>query len=88
MNTATIIRAWKDPEFRAHLTSEQRQALPESPSGKSMSDLVDEDLADVMGGGTPPSVITPLLITRRGNACVTYGSAFDNCPAPCAAHSP
>ena len=55
MNTETIIRAWKDPEFRAHLTSELRQALPENPSGRPMSELVDDDLADVVGGGTPPA---------------------------------
>ncbi len=42
MNAETIIRAWKDPEFRASLTSEQLAALPESPSGKSMTELGEE----------------------------------------------
>lgn len=33
MDTPLSIRAWKEPEFRAHLSTEQRASLPESPSG-------------------------------------------------------
>ncbi|WP_224373122.1 mersacidin/lichenicidin family type 2 lantibiotic [Hyalangium versicolor] len=50
MDTQTIIRAWKDPEFRALLSPEQRQALPENPSGKSITELDDSELEDAVGG--------------------------------------
>jgi mersacidin/lichenicidin family type 2 lantibiotic len=50
MDTKTIIRAWKDPEYRAHLSSEQRAALPENPSGKSVLELGEEALGEVVGG--------------------------------------
>ena len=50
MDRTTIIRAWKDPEYRASLTHEERSALPESPSGKSMAELSEEDLGAVTGG--------------------------------------
>ena len=39
MDTQTIVRAWKDPEFRALLSPEQRSTLPENPSGKAITEL-------------------------------------------------
>ena len=39
MKPELIVRAWKDPEFRKSLTAAQREALPDSPSGRSMSEL-------------------------------------------------
>lgn len=60
MNPELIVRAWKEPEFRARLTSEQFQTLPEHPSGKPMTELGDEDLSDVMGGREDKSTITLL----------------------------
>ena len=50
MNRETIVRAWKDPEFRASLSTEQRAALPECPSGESITELNDADLDNVVGG--------------------------------------
>jgi mersacidin/lichenicidin family type 2 lantibiotic len=50
MNTELIIRAWKDPEFRARLTSEQRASLPECPSGSPLTELGEEALRDITGG--------------------------------------
>ncbi|MCY1074634.1 mersacidin/lichenicidin family type 2 lantibiotic [Archangium lansingense] len=47
---ATIIRAWKDPRFRASLTSEQRDSLPEGTCGKSMAELSEEDCQGITGG--------------------------------------
>ena len=79
MNTETIIRAWKDPEFRASLSLEQRQALPECPSGRPLTELDDGDLGDVIGG----LVIrpTPPVCTTHPFFCVTKGSAYDACPS-------
>ncbi|MBN1204906.1 MAG: mersacidin/lichenicidin family type 2 lantibiotic [Myxococcaceae bacterium] len=56
-NTLTqemIIRAWKSPAYRASLSEEQRAGLPESPSGKAMTEL-DEGELDAVTGGLAPS---------------------------------
>ena len=50
MDTDLIIRAWKDPEFRARLSAGQRAFLPESPSGKPMTELDDAELVEITGG--------------------------------------
>lgn len=54
MKKDLIIRAWKDPEFRAQLTSAEREALPESPAGHSLAELDESHLADVVGGYIGP----------------------------------
>jgi mersacidin/lichenicidin family type 2 lantibiotic len=48
-----IVRAWKDPAYRASLTDEERASLPESPSGRAMTELDEGDLLDVSGGRKP-----------------------------------
>ena len=53
MDTASIIKAWKDPEFRARLSTEQRAALPECPSGSPLTELGEEELNDITGGRLP-----------------------------------
>ncbi len=65
MNPETIIRAWKDPDFRARLTSEQLHTLPENPSGRPMTELGDEDLSEVVGGGVPIIRPTTTVVTTR-----------------------
>lgn len=45
-----IIRALKDPTFRASLSDAERAALPESPIGAV--ELDDASLAEVQGGAT------------------------------------
>jgi mersacidin/lichenicidin family type 2 lantibiotic len=50
MKKETIIRAWRDPEFRESLTSEERAALPECPAGQSITDLDEGELASAVGG--------------------------------------
>ncbi|WP_224368127.1 mersacidin/lichenicidin family type 2 lantibiotic [Hyalangium versicolor] len=80
MNSELIIRAWKDPEFRASLSVAQRQELPECPSGKPLTELEDEDLVDVVGGliirPTPTARPTLFLCCTT-----TRGSAYDACPS-------
>ncbi|QRN93725.1 mersacidin/lichenicidin family type 2 lantibiotic [Archangium violaceum] len=53
MKKELIIRAWKDPAFRASLSAEERASLPESPSGKSMTELDESELDGISGGGRP-----------------------------------
>ena len=50
MKKETIIRAWRDPEFRESLTSEERAALPECPAGQSITELDEGELASAVGG--------------------------------------
>ncbi|QRK12138.1 mersacidin/lichenicidin family type 2 lantibiotic [Archangium violaceum] len=54
MRVETIIRAWKDPAFRASLTSEERAALPELPSGRPVTELDEGELSDAVGGVSRP----------------------------------
>ena len=46
-----VIKAWKDPEYRANLTEEQRASLPTSPAGTA--ELSEEQLREIAGGTTP-----------------------------------
>jgi mersacidin/lichenicidin family type 2 lantibiotic len=70
MNPKTIIRAWKDPAFRASLSSEERASLPECPAGTSITELGERDLDGAVGGGLPGGqtrlnkVCFPVLIKR------------------------
>ena len=50
MKKETIIRAWRDPEFRESLTAEERAALPECPAGQFITELDEGELATAMGG--------------------------------------
>ncbi|KFE68191.1 hypothetical protein DB31_7428 [Hyalangium minutum] len=50
MKTDLIVRAWKDPEFRARLSAQERAALPDSPSGKPLTELDEEALHEITGG--------------------------------------
>jgi len=48
-----IIRAWKDPNYRASLSAEQRAALPESPAGAPLTEMDECELEQVAGAGRP-----------------------------------
>lgn len=50
MKTELIVRAWKDPEFRARLSAEERASLPDSPSGRPLTELDEEALHEIIGG--------------------------------------
>lgn len=50
MDTKTIIRAWRDPKYRASLSNEDRAALPECPSGPPLTELDEGELRHVSGG--------------------------------------
>ena len=82
MNPETIIRAWKDPTFRAHLTAEQRRMLPDNPSGQPLSELGEDELADVVGGARNlQPTVQPTPAYTRGRHCLVGGSAVDACPS-------
>ncbi|HEX5751867.1 MAG TPA: mersacidin/lichenicidin family type 2 lantibiotic [Archangium sp.] len=76
MDTKTLIRAWKDPGFRASLPPEQRDALPESPCGKSMAELSEEDLQGITGGAlllAPPVLrLDGAILAKTQCACTHH----------------
>jgi mersacidin/lichenicidin family type 2 lantibiotic len=50
MRREDIVRAWKDPAYRASLSAKEREALPESPAGSPLAELQDEELRGIVGG--------------------------------------
>ncbi|MCY1077222.1 mersacidin/lichenicidin family type 2 lantibiotic [Archangium lansingense] len=72
MKKEMIVRAWKDPAFRASLTAEQRTEIPESPSGRPMSELDETDLDGAVGGHCPPNTSIGCPISFR-LICNTVG---------------
>ena len=47
MSLIDVIRAWRDPEYRGTLSSEQLAALPAHPAG--LVELSDAELASASG---------------------------------------
>ncbi|MFL6237521.1 MAG: mersacidin/lichenicidin family type 2 lantibiotic [Thermoanaerobaculia bacterium] len=47
MNKADVIRAWKDPFYRASLSAEERALLPDHPA--ALVELDDEQLKSTSG---------------------------------------
>jgi mersacidin/lichenicidin family type 2 lantibiotic len=47
-----MIRAWKDPAFRATLPAEARQSMPPNPAGDSMcGEELDAQALELQAGG-------------------------------------
>lgn len=57
MTNAEVVRAWKDPDFRAGLSTTEMSLLPDNPAGKlDLSDSQVHDtyvLSRVVCGSTP-----------------------------------
>ncbi len=52
MNKTDVIRAWKDPFYRASLSEEAQAALPQHPAG--VADLTDDQIRTLSVSGAPP----------------------------------
>ncbi|MGE5177616.1 MAG: mersacidin/lichenicidin family type 2 lantibiotic [Bacteroidota bacterium] len=65
-----IIRAWKDPAYRASLSQEERNRLPENPAG--LVELTDEELMKASGLTT--------LATTTCQCCTDTSRPFRCCP--------
>ncbi len=50
MTQQQVVKAWKNPEFRASLSEAQRNALPANPAG--LVELNEKELMEVGGGTT------------------------------------
>lgn len=60
MSTAQVIRAWRDPEYRATLSSEQLASLPTHPAG--LIELSDDELATAAGATKVITVLPPCTV--------------------------
>jgi mersacidin/lichenicidin family type 2 lantibiotic len=70
METQKIIRAWKDPAYRASLSAQERARLPENPSGSALEELEETELEGVRGGcPNGPSVAIPCIRTFNVGVC-------------------
>lgn len=79
MKKEKIVRAWRDPDFRATLSEAELAALPSHPSG--LPELADGELTAVLAGGVlsggfaePGPEPAPIPISdTRGTAVYSYG---------------
>jgi len=55
MKIEQIIKAWKDPTYRASLSEQERAQVPAHPAG--VLELTDAQLGDVSGAAAKPSVL-------------------------------
>ena len=76
MTKDMIIRAWKDPAFRATLTAEQLAALPANPAGLSAVELNETELNEVVGG----MMVQPV---SNANSCGYVCTFTTECGWPC-----
>jgi mersacidin/lichenicidin family type 2 lantibiotic len=70
MNKNDVIRAWKDPLYRATLSEEARASLPQHPAG--IAELSDDQLVTA-GASTP-------LTTALGCTEYTFHNWMSCCP--------
>ena len=57
MSPTHVIRAWRDPEYRSTLSSEQLDGLPSHPAG--LIELSDNQLASAGGLNTAAITVNP-----------------------------
>lgn len=67
MSKLNIIRAWKDPEYRASLTADELASLPDSPAG--MIDLSSLEQQATDGGGASGLPIPHTVFSRCTSNC-------------------
>jgi mersacidin/lichenicidin family type 2 lantibiotic len=75
MKKDMIVRAWKDPRYRASLPAGERAALPESPSGRPMTELGERELHETVGG----VVVKLLPVTDPRFCCIPVWTAPEQC---------
>ena len=76
-STVDVVRAWKDPAYRATLSTDELSRIPASPVG--MSELDPNELGAVVGGISDRRRLRQIerANTKRGrhcrNLCPAYG---------------
>jgi len=80
MNKNDVIRAWKDPFYRASLSEDAQAALPQHPAG--ITELSDEQLT-TWGASTP--ITTAITCTEytfaSSTSCCIPPTTSPNCTA-------
>lgn len=81
MSKESIIKAWKNPEYRKSLSASQRASLPPNPAGAMA--LSDDELERAVGGAS--IIHISCFCTFSGDDCpkyteIDYGGA---CTVPC-----
>jgi mersacidin/lichenicidin family type 2 lantibiotic len=80
MNKNDVIRAWKDPFYRASLSEDAQAALPQHPAG--ITELSDEQLT-TWGASTP--ITTAITCTQytwaSSTSCCIPPTTSPNCTA-------
>ncbi len=69
MTKEKVVRAWKDPLFRASLPEEERLGLPESPAGASLVELDEAELPMVNGGRYHQTSYEPSMFVCWTRSC-------------------
>ena len=81
MDRRSIVRAWKDPEYRKSLTPEELASLPPNPAGDL--ELFEQDLEKVSGGGTANTAKCGGCKDHFPTwGCDPYSAVFRDCPGP------
>ena len=88
-----VVRAWKDPSYRAGLNAQEIARIPSHPAG--LVDLSDEELktasglggipqtdaAGPMGAGAPIREYSPLFVPCSNSASeIARATRSNNCP--------
>jgi mersacidin/lichenicidin family type 2 lantibiotic len=61
MSNVDVIRAWRDPQYRRGLSSEQLASLPQNPAGRV--EISDQALNDASGAGRSAIITTAWFCT-------------------------
>lgn len=73
MSKPDIVRAWKEPDYRATLSVAELSLLPSHPAG--LIELDDEELARASGMLAPPQTTAPTCtmytFRKPGRCCQT-----------------
>ena len=64
MSLQDIIRAWKDPDYRATLSKKQRDQLPKHPAG-GIEILEEELLESIVGGYFGDTLPAPMALCSQ-----------------------
>jgi mersacidin/lichenicidin family type 2 lantibiotic len=84
MRKKDIIRAWKDEDFREHLSEAEAALVPANPAG--LIELADSDLAYAVTGGFVADTASAGSTASRGCFCVitlTSNSSGSVCACSC-----
>jgi mersacidin/lichenicidin family type 2 lantibiotic len=67
LDSATVVRAWRDPEFREEMSDETRGMVPSHPSG--VIELSDTDLEAAAGATTYWCFATIVYCVTEAMSC-------------------